>query len=867
METVAALLHLPKPPYRVSPNPSREPDRQGTPQPGNIAGRESGFLCWDRDATILKKLLESFLLQPSRGSRACSVSRQWRYGAWLLFAFLTLAAAPALAQQPSAEEQFRRAVELHQAGKLEEAIPAYEAYVREYPDHVEARSNLGAAYARLGNSAKAIENYERALGLAPDNAAIRFNLGLAYHRMGQLRRAADELSRVLAAQSDNRNALLLLGDIYLRLGENQKVISLLSPHENQASGDRAFLYLLGTALIRDNQLQRGQAMVDRILREGESAEAHLLLGNAQMMAREFRSALAEFARAVELNPKLPTAHAMYARALMTTGDTERAQTEFRKELEINPTDFDANFYLGVLLKKDSQFEEAAAFLRRALETRPGAPEVRYQLGSLYVASGKVSEAQAILEALVRDEPEFVEAHVSLATVYYRLKRKADGDRHTAIVRELNAKRQAKEPGAQQAGDTAYRGPAMAVPSAEVRTPPDAKPAPAQPLAPATAATAPRAPASKPPPKLKVRPESFEALSAAANKAREAGGSDEAIELYTKALALRPSWAEGYWYLATLYYEADRYAEARDAFLRLTALKPKGGVGWAMLGLCQFQLKDYEPAYENLQRGRALGLPADSHLSVVARYHLALLLNRNGMHESALQLLYGLARTEKESPAIISAMGLSALRLPYLPAEIPADQVALVAEAGRPQYLAAVRQMPAALAAARELLARHQRAPNVHYSYGVLLLAGQPDEAIREFERELEISPQHVPARLQIAFEYLKRSEYDKALPHAEAAAKLAPDSFAARNALGRALLETGDLQRAIEELEMGVKLAPDSPETCYALARAYARAGRKEDAARMRAEFQRLDQQRQGRKGSGAAPAGPPSAEKKAPPA
>jgi hypothetical protein len=41
--------------------------------------------------------------------------------------------------------------------------------------------------------------------------------------------------------------------------------------------------------------------------------------------------------------------------------------------------------------------------------------------------------------------------VTLATIYYRLKRKADGDRERAIVQKLISERQAKEPGAQAAG--------------------------------------------------------------------------------------------------------------------------------------------------------------------------------------------------------------------------------------------------------------------------------------------------------------------------------------------------------------------------------------------------------------------------------
>ena len=67
---------------------------------------------------------------------------------------------------------------------------------------------------------------------------------------------------------------------------------------------------------------RGQPLVDKILRRGDTAEAHLMLGTAHQMAQDFASAREEFAKAVALNPELPAAHAYYGRALMATGDPE-----------------------------------------------------------------------------------------------------------------------------------------------------------------------------------------------------------------------------------------------------------------------------------------------------------------------------------------------------------------------------------------------------------------------------------------------------------------------------------------------------------------------------------------------------------------
>src|SRR5262245_34247721 len=88
---------------------------------------------------------------------------------------------------------------------------------------------------------------------------------------------------------------------------------------------------------------------------------------------------------------------------------------------------------------------------------------------------------------------------------------------------------------------------------------------------------------------------FDALAKRADEAREANRLEEASALYLQALRLKPSWKEGWWYVGAMFYERDRYAEAREAFLKFVAVDPKFGPALAMLGLCEFQLRQYEPA--------------------------------------------------------------------------------------------------------------------------------------------------------------------------------------------------------------------------------------------------------------------------------
>jgi tetratricopeptide (TPR) repeat protein len=377
----------------------------------------------------------------------------------LTLAFVTLLALPPLAgaqtskPAPGGDENperiFARAVQSHQSGDIEGAIRDYQAYLALRPERVEARSNLGAALARLGRYVDAVEQYKRALALDGRNQGIRFNLAVAYYKTARIVSASKELEAVVAAQPENRNAVLLLADCDLRLGEFKRVIELLTPVERAEPDNRAVAYLLGMALINDKQLDKGQERIERILRDGDSPEAHVMMGSTYLTVTEYDKALKEFKRAVELSPKLPSVNSLYGQTLVHMGATEEAMAAFRRELEVNPNDFDSCLQIGILLKQDQKLDEARDYLRRALTVRPSEPNARFYLASIDVAQGKLSEALPLLEQLVKDAADFVAAHVMLATVYYRMSRKADGDREKAIVNKLNAEQQAKQPGAQQ----------------------------------------------------------------------------------------------------------------------------------------------------------------------------------------------------------------------------------------------------------------------------------------------------------------------------------------------------------------------------------------------------------------------------------
>jgi tetratricopeptide (TPR) repeat protein len=297
----------------------------------------------------------------------------------------------------SPEETFKAAMAAQQAGNFDEAIRNYKLILEKYPNIPEIRSNLGASLAGNGRYAEAILEYKRALKLKA-TPQVRLNLALAYYKTGDLNSAVETLKRVREAAPSNLQAVTLLADCYLRLGQNKEVIDLLTSLQRVDPRNQAFNYLLGTALVRDGQAAKGQLIIDRILKNGDSAEARLLMGTTKYMVSDFRGALEDFQKAVELNPDLAEANAYYGLALLASGDQASAKQAFERELKSDLNNFESNLRMGVILRQDEENEAAFKYLQRALQIRPADAGVLYQIASVELADGQVDQARHDLES-------------------------------------------------------------------------------------------------------------------------------------------------------------------------------------------------------------------------------------------------------------------------------------------------------------------------------------------------------------------------------------------------------------------------------------------------------------------------------------
>jgi len=301
-------------------------------------------------------------------------------------------------------------------------------------------------------------------------------------------------------------------------------------------------------------------------------------------------------------------------------------------------------------------------------------------------------------------------------------------------------------------------------------------------------------------------DTFEQVSAQAASARESGRVDDAIRYYQSALKLQPDWAEGWWYVGTLNYDADHYAEAIPALQRLVELSPQMGPALAFLGLSEFETKDYKNSLVHLRQAQQQGYGDDAEIAEVATYHLALLFNWNGEFEKSVEVLGSAIELGHPPDDIKVVLGMALLRIPLLANEVDPGKDALIHAAGEAAVLLDGGNSAAAADALRQLLVEYPKTPYLHYAYASALAGtGKYEEAVPELAEETKLSPRSALPYIQLASLDLQLHRAKEALPLAHRAVLLAPQSAAAHDALARTLKNLRQTQEAAKELAVAKK--------------------------------------------------------------
>jgi tetratricopeptide (TPR) repeat protein len=681
-----------------------------------------------------------------------------------------------------------------EAGRTDEAIRNYRAAVELRPAWEEGWWYLGTLLYDTDHFEDAIPALRRVVELDPKVGPAWAFLGLCQFETGDYPEAFTHLQSAkelgFSESPDvEKVALYHLGLLFILHGEFERATDLLASAFGPSQFTEQIKVALGLALLRAPILP---AQIDPskdalIHAAGETA---VLIANREMdaVSRHFEQMLRDY-------PGTPYLHYQYGLALMAASQYQPAELQLREETRTTPRSALPWIALASLSAQgNDQRNDAGEALTAARQ-------------AVQLAPNSAAAYQALARALQGQNKHDEEAMAS---------RQAQELAKRAVEVEVD-------------GSQASRY-ALAH-SAAIASASDSN---------GTGGGTPAAPAA-----------SFEEATRLAESARQAGRAEEAATWYQNALKLRSNWPEGWRQLGTIQYMDGRYPEAIAALQQSVALETMQADTWTLLGLSEFETKDYGNALIHLERGRALGFSGNAGAVRISRYHLALLLNRNGDFDRAIDLLIPAIGAGALSDEIQFAMGIALLRIPALPEQVKPEEVALVHMAGETAALLSESRYDKAFPIFEKMVSEYPRTPFLHYAYGdALASTSMYDEARTQLREEAKLNPASVLPYLRLASIELLLHQNASAWAAAKKAVEMSPESSEAHYLLGRSLLEQGDIPASIHELETARRFSPNSPKVHFNLARAYSRAERTAEAQQERAEFERLNTQLPGQQHS-----------------
>jgi Tfp pilus assembly protein PilF len=167
-----------------------------------------------------------------------------------------------------------------------------------------------------------------------------------------------------------------------------------------------------------------------------------------------KEAVAEFKKALAMQPDSVRERVNYGLALIKAGETQAGIAELEKAQKQDPSVPHTWFNLGILAKKDGDTERAIMQLEGMQKLVPTDPKTRYNLGVLYKQAGKRDESVHELEEAERLDPLFAAPHLQLFNLYRQAGRSADASREIAVFQELK-KQQTGAPIAEDAESNSY----------------------------------------------------------------------------------------------------------------------------------------------------------------------------------------------------------------------------------------------------------------------------------------------------------------------------------------------------------------------------------------------------------------------------
>jgi Tfp pilus assembly protein PilF len=365
----------------------------------------------------------------------------WKLG---VVGFVLVMGAAFCLSQAAGDKQQEFAAHMQRAdGYLREkqpalAIPELQAALAIDPENLDAQANLGVLLFFQGKAADAIPHFRAALKLQPSLAKIQGLLGMAEDRTLDFDDARKDMEAAFPSLEDRRFQMQLgleLVGLDTESGDLEKAAAILTQLRKANPDNAEVLY----AAYRTYSDLAGESMLALSLAAPESAQMHQLMAHEDYRQGNTTGAVAQYRKAIALDPHLPGVHFELAELLRTSKDEtvkKEAEQEYRAALREDPQNEKSILRLAEIDAQRGNTEQSYKEYTKAVELQPADADAKLGLAKTLIEMNQTEKALALLEDAVRLEPTNATAHYRLATIYRKMGRADDAKREMELYKKF-----------------------------------------------------------------------------------------------------------------------------------------------------------------------------------------------------------------------------------------------------------------------------------------------------------------------------------------------------------------------------------------------------------------------------------------------
>jgi tetratricopeptide (TPR) repeat protein len=250
------------------------------------------------------------------------------------------------------------------------------------------------------------------------DTTARVFLALTQAATGDCKSALPELTKTNPKDSTlYKLAGLAATKCYSSGGNGAAAFSLLQQLQGQFPNDPDVLYTSAKLHMK----AFNDATYAMFERAPSSYRVHELSAEIFEVGNRYSDAVAEYRKAIELNPSAPDLHFRLGRAILLQSHDpqalEQARAEFLSELKLNPEDGACEFQLGQIGQVQGKTAEAKSHFERAVALSPSFVQALIALGKMYSQEKNYGQAISLLSRAVQVQPKNETAHYALMTAY------------------------------------------------------------------------------------------------------------------------------------------------------------------------------------------------------------------------------------------------------------------------------------------------------------------------------------------------------------------------------------------------------------------------------------------------------------------